>query len=179
MKLFNLVELDEAYVPVGNKGKRVEKPRKRGGGRKRGRARERKLPVISARERGSKRVLFKCLESVSSKQVEKFLLEHVTLNSTVFTDEFRSYRVVSSLGYEHFSVNHSDGVYALGSIHVNGCESFNWHLKTFLRNKRGVSRDKLSFYAFSASAFVRIYAEKPFRACCWLLATTSNEMHSY
>ena len=85
------------------------------------------------RERNSRRVLFKYLESISSEQVEELLLKHLLPGCTVFIDEFKSYYIVDSLGYGHFSVNHSDSVYALDLIHVSGGESFNRYLKTFLR----------------------------------------------
>jgi len=51
LKLKGEVEVDEAYVPLGRKGKKQAKPRRRGGGRRRGRATSRKKPFFTLVER--------------------------------------------------------------------------------------------------------------------------------
>ncbi|MEM0262381.1 MAG: IS1595 family transposase [Nitrososphaerota archaeon] len=172
LKLRGEVEVDEVYEAVGRKGLRgVVKPKRRGRGRLRGRSTEDKLPFITIRKRYSKKVLFKVLEDVSSPSIESLLALSVE-GPVVYTDEFRSYNALDKLGYEHLKVNHSKGFYALGQLHVNGCESYNWHLRTFLRSKRGISRRKASFHANGASAYARTYVEKPISACNWLITIT-------
>jgi len=168
-KLRGEVEVDEAYVPLGCKGRRQAWPRRRGGGRRRGRCTGRKKPFFTLVERGSRRALFLAEGDASGRTVATVLLGHVKRGSTVYTDEFRGYRRVSGLGYEHLSVRHSSGVYAAGPVHVNGAESRNWLLRAFPFFKRGISLFHASFYAFAASAFVRLYAERPFSAFHWLL----------
>ena len=166
--------MDEAYVPLGGKGRRQARPRRRGGGRRRGRSTGRKKPFFTLVERGSRKTLFLAERDASSKTVATVLLGRVERGSVVYTDEFRGYRRVCRLGYVHFSVRHSGGVYAVGPVHVNGAESRNWHLRAFLFFKRGVSLEYASFYAFSASAFARLYADVALHACHWLLEVISH-----
>ena len=71
-------------------------------------------------------------------------------------------------------MRHSGGVYAAGPVHVNGAESRNWHLRAFLFFKRGISLFYASFYAFAASAFVRLYAERSFSAFHWLIEVITH-----
>ena len=52
------VEVDEAYVPVGCKGKRCTRPRRRGSGRRRGRNTLQRKPFFTLFERGSRKSLF-------------------------------------------------------------------------------------------------------------------------
>ena len=169
MKLRGEVEVDEVYVPLGCKGERQARPRRRGGGRRRGRSTARKKPFFTLFNRGSRRALFVTADSASSEDVKKVLSKRVERGSTVYTDEFRSYSCVVELGCERLSVRHSDGVYALGPVHVNNAECRNWHLRAFLFFKRGISFAFASFYAAAASAFLRIYSEVGLVACHWLM----------
>jgi len=59
-------------------------------------------------------------------------------------------------------------------VHVNGAESWNWSLRAFLFFKRGVSLEHASLYAFSASAFARLYADTILHVCHWLLEVISH-----
>ena len=154
MKLRGEVEVDEVYVPLGCKGERQAKPRRRGGGRRRGRSTARKKPFFTLFNRGSRRALFVAADSASSEDVKKVLSKRVEHGSTVYTDEFRSYSCVVELGCERLSVKHSDGVYALGPVHVNNAECRNWHLRVFLFFKRGISFAFASFYAAQLQLFL-------------------------
>ena len=45
--------------------------------------------------------------------------------STVYTDEYKAYNSLEKIGYDHHTVNHSEGEYASGEdneIHTNNCE---------------------------------------------------------
>ena len=71
--------------------------------------------------------------------------------SVVMTDEYRAYAKLSEKGYDHLSVNHSEGKYASGSdnaIHTNNCEC-RVGLKWWLRKHRGVSKWHLESYVKS------------------------------
>jgi len=103
------VEVDKAYVPLDGKGRRQAWPRRRGGGRRRGRCTGRKKPFFTLVERGSRKALFLAEGDASSKTVATVLLGRVERGSTVYTDEFRGYRRVSRLGYEHLSVKYPGG----------------------------------------------------------------------
>ena len=170
MKLRGEVEVDEVYVPLGNKGEKQVKPRRRGSGRRRGRCSLNKKPLFTLVERKSRRALFVKANSASSEDVKKVLSKRVERGSTVYTDGFRSYNCVVELGYERLSVKHSDSVYALGPVHVNNAECRNWHLRAFLFFKRGISFKFASFYAIAASAFLRLYSEIPLAAYHWLMS---------
>lgn len=56
--------------------------------------------------------------------------------SLVYTDEYKAYNSLEKMGYNHHTVNHSEGEYASGKnneIHTNNCEClvglFKWWLK--------------------------------------------------
>ena len=148
LRLEGEVEVDEAYVPLGFKGQRRARPRRRGEGMRRGRCTGRKKSFFTLVERGSRKVLFLAEGDASCRTIATVLLRHVEPGSVIYTDEFRGYRRVSGLGYEHLSVMHSGGVYATGTVHVNGAESWNWSLRAFLFSKRGVLPKHTPFYAF-------------------------------
>ena len=96
-KLGGEVEVEEAYVPLSCKGGRQAWPRRRGGGRRRGRCTGRKKPFFTLVERGSRKALFLAEGDASSRTVATVLLGRVERGSTVYTDEFRGYRRVSRL----------------------------------------------------------------------------------
>ena len=102
LKLKGEVEVDEAYVPVGCKGKRCTRPRRRGSGRRRGRNTVQKKPFFTLFERGSRKALFLAEDDAFKKTVTEILLRYVEHGSIIYTDEFRSYKHVSKLGYDHF-----------------------------------------------------------------------------
>ena len=133
---------------MGFEGQRRAWPRRRGGGRRRGRCAGRKRPFFTLVERGSRRALFLAEGDAGGKTIATVLLKHVERGSTVYTDSFRGYGRVGRLGYVHMPVMHSGGVYAAGPVHVNGAESWNWSLGAFLFSKRGVSLEHTPFYAF-------------------------------
>ncbi len=47
--------------------------------------------------------------------------------STVYTDEWGGYNEAGKSGYRHNRINHSEGVYVLGTVHTNTIEGF-WSL---------------------------------------------------
>ena len=87
----------------------------KGGGRRRGsKHRGRgtygsgRVPMFTLKERGSP-VLFEASKRATSKDVIRKAVRHIEPGSIVFTDEYRSYAVLGSLGYRHLLVNHSSG----------------------------------------------------------------------
>lgn len=66
--------------------------------------------------------------------------------SRVFTDSAKSYRVLSSLGFFHESVNHSQGEWVRGEVHENRAEMIWSLLKFYLWTFRGVSKALLPGY---------------------------------
>jgi transposase-like protein len=115
------VEMDETYV--GGKGRK---------GSKRGRGAEQKTCVVGAVERGGK-VIAIASSDVSSKTLHGVAKEYILPDSIVYTDEWRGYNGLGKVnGYEHRRINHSAGVYVVGTTHTNTIEGF-WSLV-----KRGI-----------------------------------------
>ena len=83
------------------------------------------------------------------KWVKVKLKEWIGGEVVLNTDEYTIYQ---GIGEEiegvkgHWVVNHSQGEWARGEAHVNGCENRNGFLRTFLRKHRGVSKTYLQGY---------------------------------
>jgi transposase len=118
------VEMDETYF--GGK-------RKNGTGRPM-RGDKTKTPVIGIVERKG-RVVAKAAADVTGATMLGMIREYVLPESTVYTDEMRSYEGVDKVrgadgrnaGYRHRRINHSSKVYVMGDIHTNSVEGF-WSL---------------------------------------------------
>jgi transposase-like protein len=123
-KLSGTVEVDETYVGG--------KPRK-GDGRinKRGRG-TRKAPVLVLVERNGKSISYPVAD-VSGNTLKSAIREAVKKESTIMTDEWRSYRGIGkNFDGGHKFVNHGIGQYTLGNVNTNTAESY------FAILKRGV-----------------------------------------
>tara|TARA_B100000315_G_C14379360_1_gene496715 strand:- start:250 stop:825 length:576 start_codon:yes stop_codon:yes gene_type:complete len=113
------VEVDETYI--GGKKKGI-----------RGRGAKGKTPVVALVQRDGE-VRAKPIERVSAKQLKKVIRENVHKNSTIYTDDWRSYR---GIGKEysggHKVIKHSVGLYVRGDVYTNTVEAY------FALLKRGV-----------------------------------------
>ena len=119
----SLVEMDETYVGG--------RPRK-GGRPTRGRGDKSKTCVVGAVERGGK-VVAVIADDASKKTLHGVAKEFILPDSIVYTDEWRGYNGLGKVnGYEHRRINHSAGVYVVGTTHTNTIEGF-WSLV-----KRGI-----------------------------------------
>ncbi|MBC9813916.1 IS1595 family transposase [Crocinitomicaceae bacterium CZZ-1] len=121
------VEIDETYIGG--------KPRKKNKGmqtdefkNKRGRG-SFKTPVIGIIDRTSKQVYAKVAlpnennQKLTGKQLLSILSEVTKTGTTVISDEFRSYNILSKSGFIHLKVDHSKE-FAKDEIHTNNIESF-------------------------------------------------------
>jgi transposase-like protein len=114
------VEVDETYV--GGKTRLG----------KRGKASERKVPVVALVERGG-RIRTQPVERVNSKTLKAIIRHHVRRDSTIYTDDSPVYHGLRwQFKGGHESVVHSKGEYVRGDVHVSSAESF------FALLKRGV-----------------------------------------
>ena len=110
------VEVDESYV--GGKTK----------GGKRGRGAPGKTVVFGILERGGD-VRGRVVSDVRRNTLQPIIRSTVKEGSTVSSDELKSYKDLSKLGYAHGVVSHGTGEYAAGTHHVNALEGFWSQLK--------------------------------------------------
>ncbi len=78
------------------------------------------------------------IKATDRYNLHNFIDQNIQKQSSVYTDEFRSYRNMQE--QNHFTVNHSAGKYVDGQAHTNGIESFCSMLKrgyhgTYHKNK--------------------------------------------
>ncbi len=128
------VEADETYV-----GGRTT-------GGKRGRGAPNKTVVFGMLERDGD-VMANVVPNVRKKTLQPIIKENVVKDSTVHTDELKSYSGLSRAGFEHETVNHGAGQCVDGDSHVNGIEGFWARLKLSIRGTHvHVSRKHLQTY---------------------------------
>ena len=103
-------------------------------------------------ERGGQ-VCIRMLENVKQKTIQPLIAKTIERGSLVYTDEYNIYARLKSWGYEHKSVCHSSGEYAVDEdgdgfceVHVNTMEGFWSLLRSWLRPHRGISQEKLPWY---------------------------------
>jgi transposase-like protein len=118
------VELDESYFGA----KRV-----RG---KKGRGARGKTIVFGILKRDGK-VFTNIVANCSRSELLPIIQGKVLENTTVYTDGWRSYDGLITLGYKHYRIHHHNNEFARGKNHVNGIESFWSYAKTRLSKFRG------------------------------------------
>ncbi len=121
------IEVDESYFGA----RRV-----RG---KRGRGASGKTIVFGIYKRNGS-VYTEIVPDVQQKTLQNIIRGKVSLDSVIHSDGWRGYNGLVDVGYsKHLRVNHSDDVFAVGDIHINGIESFWSYAKRRLQKFNGVS----------------------------------------
>ena len=115
----NIVEIDETYIG----GKEINKhANKRTKGAQGGSG---KTPVLGILERNGK-VYAVPVTDRKAKTIVPIMVDKVQAGTTVYTDEFKSYKILNKR-YNHDFVSHSANEYVSGTVHTNGIENF-WSL---------------------------------------------------
>ena len=126
------IEVDESYFGA----RRVRGKRGRGAGNK--------TIVFGIYKRNGK-VYTEIVPNVQKKTLQNIIRGKVSLDSVIHSDGWRGYNGLVDVGYsKHFRVNHSDDVFAIGDIHINGIESFWSYAKRRLHKFNGVPTE--TFY---------------------------------
>ncbi len=106
---------------------------------KRGRAASGKTIVFGIYKRNGS-VSTEIVPNVQRKILQNIIRGKVSLDSVIHSNGWRGYNGLVDVGYsKHLRVNHSDAVFAIGDIHLNGIESFWSYAKRRLQKFNGVS----------------------------------------
>ena len=135
-KLSGVVEIDETLV--GGK-----KPGKRGRG-----AEGKSVVVIAVEVLGRKtgRVRLSRIESASSENLNKFILNNIELSATIITDGWRSYNQLEELGYTHqiqTPKTNEEGEEVLPNVHRIASLLKRWLLGT---HQSYLNKNKMEYY---------------------------------
>ena len=103
----------------------------------------------------SGKVLFLSEEKLTREEARQFfermasppIVKRLKPGTRISTDEWGPYQILSSLGYDHQTVDHGSKEYARGDVHVNSIEGFWSILKRSIRGTHvWVSKKHLSKY---------------------------------
>ena len=125
--LSGIVEIDETYVGGKQRNKHADK-------KVEGRGPVGKAPVLGMRQRGGK-VIAMPIKMTDKGTIQDIIFKHVEEDTTIYTDEHQSYGGLDLEGYEHDTVNHSEGEYVDGPVHTNSIEAV-WAV--FKRGLKGI-----------------------------------------
>ena len=111
-----------------------------------------KPPVLGLIKRTGE-VCIRMLANVQQKTIRPLIESVVSPGTLIYTDEYGIYFRLPEWGYQHKTVNHSNGEFARDDdgdgkheVHVNTAEGFWSLLRSWLRPHRGVSQENLPLY---------------------------------
>ena len=121
------IEVDESYFGA----RRVRGKRGRGAGNK---------TIVFGIYKRNGCVFTEIVPNAAKKTLQNIIRGKVSLDSVIHSDGWRGYNGLVDVGYsKHFRINHSDDVFAIGDVHINGIESFWSYAKRRLHKFNGVS----------------------------------------
>lgn len=116
------VEVDEAYFGGKRKNMSTAKRKELEGT---GRGPVGKTAVVAAKDRETRQVVAKVVESVDKPTLQGFVDDHASPDAALYTDDATAYK---GSGREHETVKHSAAEYVRylegATVHTNGVESF-------------------------------------------------------
>lgn len=134
-KLSGVVEIDECFV-----SKNTGRYRSSFGGFS-----TRKAPILGMIERGG-RVKIIPIDNRFQTNLTAIISNHVEAGSTIYTDGWRGYNLLSQ-EYDHHFITHHTGEYVRGEIHTNTIENLWMQLKKSIRGAHHSVSDKyIEFY---------------------------------
>ena len=98
------------------------------------------------------RVMAVTVPNVKKSTLLPHVMRTVIPAKTVYTDDFKSYKGLDRAGFDHKTINHSEGVYVSGNVHTNTIEGF-WSL-----TKRGIGGVFHSVSAKHLQGYLNEYA---------------------
>ncbi len=120
------IEVDESYFGA----RRVRGKRGRGAGSK---------TIVFGIYKRIGKVYTEIVPNAAKKTLQNIIRGKVALDSVVHSDGWRVYNGLVDVGYsKHLRINHSEDVFAIGEIHINGIESFWSFAKRRLHKFNGV-----------------------------------------
>ena len=145
------VEVDETYVgpKFRNRRKKTRDKYRQVNAVKRGRGAVKiKQPVFGLYQRNGT-VYVKFVSDVKKKTLQDIIKGRIVLDSSVYTDTWKSYKGLESAGYRHRTIDHGEYEYVSKAdkrVHINGIEGFWGYLKERLLKHHGIARNNLIFY---------------------------------
>ncbi len=137
------VEVDEAYI-----GGKEENKHEWQRASEQGRPAE-KLAVVGVKDRATGQVRAEVLGTAHAPRLRHFVRQHTAPGARLHSDGHGAYAPLDG-EYDHYTVSHSAGTYAVGETHTNGIESF-WSML-----KRGYTG---TYHQWSAKHLDRYVAE--------------------
>lgn len=99
--------------------------------------------VIGIVDRNSKQCHIQLVPNRTRETLLPIIELHIPVGTVINTDEAPVYRILNQQGFEHYTVCHKQTYVAPDGTHTNMIEGIWSHLKQVLKEKRGVTNDKL------------------------------------
>lgn len=143
------VEVDESYFgPKFKNRRRVSREKLRKSGQvKRGRgAKDLKQAVFGIYERADGLVYCEPVEDVSRKTLQEIIQGRISIETTIYSDTWRSYEGLEERFAGHMTVDHGRLQYRNGRAFINGIEGFWGYAKERLLKYHGISPKNFLLY---------------------------------